>query len=88
MSTIPTTAAPIWQDGKLLNRGAVPLWSGKGPVPEVGAVVPVGKGLTVLVEDYKVDAGWLMLVGVRSDGVRGDLAGAEIAWSMMPPAGV
>jgi hypothetical protein len=88
MSTIPHHTAPIWNDGKLMNRGNVPLWSGKGPVPEIGDIVPVGKGLTVLVEDYKVDHGWLMLVGVRSDGVRGDLAGTEIAWKLMPPAGV
>jgi hypothetical protein len=37
----------------------------------------------VKVEGYKVDAGWLMLVGERNDGKRGDLAGAEINWKRM-----
>lgn len=86
ISNIPAHAVAVWQDGKLTNKGELPLWSGKGAVPAIGDVVPVGKGLTVQVKDYKVDAGWLMLVGVRSDGQHGDLAGAEIAWKLLDAA--
>jgi hypothetical protein len=77
---VPKYALPVWKDGKVENKGDLPLWSGKGPVPAIGDVVPVGRDFSVEVEGYKVDAGWLMIVGVRSDGKRGDLAGAEIAW--------
>ncbi len=69
-----------WDGKKLLNGGGPPLWSGKGNPPPIGSTVDVGKGLTVKVERYSVDAGWLMILGVRSDGKRGNLAGAEIVW--------
>lgn len=84
LHAIPDHVQAEWDGNKLLNKGGLPLWSGLGPVPKVGTNVPVGRGLTVLVEGYKVDAGWLMIIGTRSDGKRGDLAGAEIAWDQMP----
>lgn len=81
MAHIPEHTAPIWVDGKLTNGGGLPLWSGKGPVPEVGDIVgiigPQKDVATVL--DYRVDGNWLMLWCQRHrDGVRGDLAGSEI----------
>jgi hypothetical protein len=82
---IPEYEVPVWGENyAVLNKGGpLPLWSGKGPVPAVGDVVPVGRDFSVKVEGYKVDAGWLMLVGERNDGKRGDLAGAEINWKRM-----
>jgi hypothetical protein len=65
------------------SAGGVALWSGRGPVPQVGDVLPVSGSLTVRVDGYSVDAGWLMLICERSDGKRGNLAGAEIAWKLV-----
>lgn len=81
--TIPAHTTAKWDGNKVTNKGSLPLWSGKGPAPAIGATVPVGRGLTVLVEEYFVQEGWLMIKGVRSDGKRGDLAGAEIRWELV-----
>ena len=82
--TIPAHTLAIWDDKcNLLNEDAAPLWSGKGPVPAIGDIVPVGKGMTVRITGYKIDGPWLMLLGERSDGRRGDLAGPEINWKRM-----
>ena len=82
--TIPAYEFAIWSGNTVTNTGSLPLWSGKGAVPAIGDVVPVGRDLTITVEGYVIDARWLMLLGVRSDGMRGNLAGAEIAWHRMP----
>ena len=77
---IPTYARPIWKDGKVLNKGALPLWSGKGEVPAVGETVEIQgrQKMTATVTGYSIEGGWLMLLAIRSDGRRGNLAGTEI----------
>lgn len=77
---IPAFERAQWDGNKLLNRGALPLWSGKGEPPAIGSSVPVGKGLTVRVYRYEEVEGWLMIIGERSDGRWGNLAGTEIVW--------
>jgi hypothetical protein len=83
IDTVPAHLHAEWDGDRLLNGGGLPLWSGSGPAPAIGGIVPVGRGLTVKVEGYRVDGGWLMITGERSDGVRGDLAGVEIAWKLV-----
>lgn len=79
---IPAWERPVWTDGRVEPGSGLPLWSGKGDPPAIGSIVALaGPGnMTVRVEEYKVDGRWLMILGERSDGKRGDLAGAEIRW--------
>ena len=68
----------------LVNRDCgLPLWSGKGEPPEIGAYVDIAGPRTEIatVLGYYLDDCWLMLWAERhSDGKRGDLAGAEIRY--------
>jgi len=73
----------IWAGDTVTNKGELPLWSGKGELPAIGADVPVNRFLSARVEGYSVEGGWLMLDAQRSDGKRGTLAGAEIAWNLV-----
>lgn len=82
LTTIPDHARAQWDGNRVINKGDLPLWSGEGAVPNVGDVVPVNRFLSARVDGYKVEGGWLMLICTRSDGKRGDLAGAEIAWKL------
>lgn len=80
--SIPAWKRPEWNDkGGATNKGEVPLWSGKGEPPEIGAVVKCSdrKGTEVRVLGYLVMEGWLMIDGLRlHDNQRGNLAGAEV----------
>jgi hypothetical protein len=80
---LPPHTLAQWDGATLLNPDDGPLWSGQGPLPALGAVVPVGKGMTVKVEGYRFAAGFVMLLWERSDGKWGDLAGPEIAWKLL-----
>lgn len=80
---IPAYVRPIWENGKVTNMGDLPLWSGKGAPPEVGAVVRIAgrQSMHCRITGYEVEGGWLMATGERvEDGKRGNLAGAEIYW--------
>lgn len=81
--TIPAYETAKWEDGRVVNKGELPLWSGKGEPPAVGEEVTVNdkRGTRVVVTGYEVEAGWLMVTGTRiGDGMRGNLAGAEILY--------
>jgi len=86
LNHIPEYARPIYgEENRVMpiNKDCgLPLWSGKGEPPAIGSTVPLGgpNDMTVKVEGYAIQAGWLMIIGVRSDGKRGDLAGMEIHW--------
>jgi hypothetical protein len=79
---LPAYTAAIWEDGRVINKGRLPLWSGKNRPPFVGDVVTCAdkKGTRVKVTGYAVEDGWLMVEGYRVEepGVSGNLAGAEI----------
>jgi len=83
---IPEYAFPLYgEDNKVmpLNKDCgLPLWSGKGAPPAIGSTIALAgpKDMTATVEGYEVKAGWLMIIGVRCDGKRGDLAGIEMRW--------
>lgn len=83
--TVPAYELPVWVDGRVTNKGDVPLWSGKAPPPEIGTTVIASGRIRheIMVTGYKVDGGWLMIEGYRINdpGFRGDLAGAEIVYS-------
>lgn len=70
LDAVPTpTAAPVRSDeGQILNLGDAYLWSGKGPVPVVGAPVTINfNGLgSGTVAAYFHEHGWLG-VKVRLD---------------------
>lgn len=89
--TIPAYIRPVRDAaGNVTNKGSLPLWSGKGEPPAIGAVVTCDdrKGTRVKVTGYEIEAGWLMVVGTRLiDGARGNLAGAEILWPEVEPSG-
>jgi hypothetical protein len=36
--SIPAHASPIYEGGKIVNKGPIPLWSGKGRVPDFYAL--------------------------------------------------
>jgi hypothetical protein len=71
--------------GRVTNQGELPLWSGKGEPPPIGAVITCNDRpkTQVVVTAYSVEGGWLMIHGYRqADPSRsGNLAGAEILWS-------
>lgn len=71
--------APIWEDGKVINKGQRALWSGKERPPEVGSYVATGKRV-VRVLGYYVESGWLLIWGAAQDerDLEGNLAGMEI----------
>lgn len=87
---IPAHTAPIWKDGRVMNKGAEGLWSGKGPVPAIGTVVTCNDkvGTQVTVTGYTVEDGWLMVRGFRTaePAKVGNLAGMEIRWPKVEPA--
>lgn len=82
-AAIPTYERAVWANGHVINKGALPLWSGKGEPPAIGSEVTCDDrhGTRCKITGYKVEHGWLMATGVRlSDGFEGDLAGAEIRY--------
>lgn len=84
MVDIPAYAAPIWIDGKITNKGDVPLWSGMGPPPAIGSEVTCNDrhATRITVTGYDVEGGWLMVSGYRTADPQkvGNLAGMEIRW--------
>lgn len=85
----PAHIAAIWKDGRVTNKGGLPLWSGKGPVPAIGATVTCNDkaGTQVTVTGYTVEEGWLMVTGFRTaePAKVGNLAGTEIRWPKVEP---
>ena len=82
MDTVPEYAAPIWKDGRVLNKGMLPLWSGKAPPPAVGEEVLCyfKDDPAFVVTGYEIEHGWLMVVGYRKSDptTRRNLGGVEI----------
>jgi len=80
---LPAWKLAEWDGNKLLNASAdYALWSGRFDPPAIGAVVVTSGRIKhrATITGYKVDSGWLMLVGHRTDDPahQGDLAGIEI----------
>lgn len=82
--TIPAYQRAVWEDGKVTNKGDLPLWSGRGEPPAIGSEVRTFDRFRhrVTITGYQVEGGWLMATGYRTDepAVKGNLAGAEIYW--------
>lgn len=81
---VPPFARPDWGNGReLVNADSpLPLWSGKGEPPAVGATVRLAGigGKSAVITGYEIDGPWLMALGYRADEPerRGNLAGTEI----------
>ena len=75
---------PHWVDGRVTNKGGLPLWSGKGEPPAIGSEVTCNDphGTRVTVTGYRIAGGWLMVRGYRTaePDKAGNLAGAEILY--------
>lgn len=90
-SDLPAWRLAEWDGNKLLNASPdYALWSGRFDPPAIGAVVVTAgvRAHRATVTGYKVDEGWLMLVGYRTDEPAhvGDLAGIEIRSVEFDPA--
>lgn len=82
---LPAWEFAKWDGGRLLNDGALPIWSGEGAPPAIGAsVLTHGKiSHECTITGYIVSGGWLMALAVRvADQVSGDLAGTEIRYPL------
>lgn len=81
----PAHTVAIWKDGRVTNKGALPLWSGKGEPPAIGSTITCADkaGTQVTVTGYAIDDGWLMVIGYRTaePAKTGNLAGIEIRYS-------
>lgn len=80
---LPAWQLAEWDGNRLLNPSIDhALWSGRFDPPAIGAIVITSGKIQhrATITGYKVDSGWLMLVGYRTDDPahQGDLAGIEI----------